>query len=297
VIAPRRFSAALVVAGVIAGTAADRPADRPPLTLGGYRVVAADFHMHTSTWSDGALTPWGLVLEARRQGLEAIAVTAHNEVGDGKVARWFSGIVGGPTVLTGQEILAPGHHVIAVGIERLVDSRLDVADEIDEVHRQDGVAIAAHPVHQFWPGFDAAAMARLDGAEIFHPVIYEREDGQRDLEQFAAGGSVAAIGSSDFHGIGRMGVCRTYVFARDNTAAAILEALRAHRTVVYGLNGKAYGDPTLIALAETHPELREIATTDATPGWLDWISRVCGLAGCLGLVVARAGAGRASRTR
>jgi hypothetical protein len=296
VITPRRLSVGFFVAGLVAGTAADRTADRPSLMLGGYRVIAADFHLHTSTWSDGALTPWGLVLEARRQGLDAIAITAHNEVAESKVGRWFSGIVGGPTVLTGQEILAPGHHVIAVGIERVVDSRLSVADEIDDVHRQGGVAIAAHPVHQFWPGFNAAAMARLDGAEICHPVIYERADGQENLERFAARGSVAAIGSSDFHGTGRMGLCRTYVFARDNTAGAILEALRAHRTVVYGLGGKAYGDPALIELTATHPELRDVASADAVPGWLDWISRVCGLIGCVGLVVTRAGAGAASRT-
>ena len=29
---------------------------------------------------------------------------------------------------------------------------------------------------------------------------------------------------------------------RDNTSPAVLEALRAHRTVVYGLEGKAYGE-------------------------------------------------------
>ena len=78
------------------------PAVRAPIDLGGYRVLAADFHIHSSTWSDGALTPWGLVLEAERQGLDAIAVTAHNEVADAKVSRWFSRLIGGPTVLVGR---------------------------------------------------------------------------------------------------------------------------------------------------------------------------------------------------
>jgi predicted metal-dependent phosphoesterase TrpH len=296
VISPRALSAGLLGLAIVAGTAADRPTTRPPLTLGGYRVIAADFHIHSSMWSDGTLTPWGLVLEAERQGLDAIGITGHNQVWDGQAARWFSRLVGGPTVLAGQEIHAWGHHVIAVGIERVVDFRASVADQIDDVHRQGGVAIAAHPERDFWPGFDAAAMARLDGAEICHPLIYQRADGQRELEEFAARVPLTAIGSSDFHGTGRMGLCRTYVFARDNSADAILDALRAHQTVVYGLNGKAYGDPALILLAEAHPELREIATTDAAPGWLDWISRVCGLAGCVGLVLARAGAAGASRS-
>ena len=279
----RRVSISLLVVACVAGWFGDRPVARPPIELGGYRVLAADLHMHSSTWSDGALTPWGLVLEAERQGLDAIAITGHNEVWDSKVGRWFSRLVGGPTVLTGQEILAPDHHVIAVGIDRVVDSHLSVAAEIDEVHRQGGVAIAAHPLMEFWPAFDAAALGRLDGAEICHPLIYRSADDQRTFEQFFARGSFAAIGSSDFHGLSRMGVCRTFVFARDTSPAAILDALRGHRTVLYGLGGQAYGDPALIALAATRPDLRESATTDAPPSSWDWISRISGVAGLLGL--------------
>lgn len=279
-----RVSTILLVVACLAGWVGDRPAARPPIELGGYRVVAADFHIHSSTWSDGALTPWGLVLEAQRQGLDAIAVTAHNEVADAKVSRWFSQLIGGPTVLVGQEILAPDHHVIAVGIDRVVDSRLSVAAEADEVHRQGGVVIAAHPLREYWPAYDAAATARLDGAEICHPLIYASAEDQRTLEAFAARGSFAAIGSSDFHGLSRLGICRTFVFARENSADAIVDAIRAHRTVVYGLEGRAYGDPSLIALAATRPELRESATTDAPPSAWDWISRIAGLAGLLGLV-------------
>jgi predicted metal-dependent phosphoesterase TrpH len=279
-----RLSIALLIVAFVAGTAADRVPARAPIVLDGYRVLAADFHTHSSMWSDGALTPFGLVLEAERQGLDVIAITGHNEVLDSEAGRWFAERVGGPTVLTGQEILAHAHHVIAVGIHRGVDWRAPVADEIDDVHRQGGVAIAAHPLRSFWPAFDEAAIARLDGAEICHPLLYGEPGAQVSLEAFAARGSFAAIGSSDFHGFGRMGLCRTFVFARDATEPPVLEALRAHRTVVYGPGGRVYGDPALVALAATRPELQERATTDAPAGWLDWISRVCGVAGLAGLV-------------
>ena len=157
----RNLSAVVLFAGIAAGTLADRPVARPPVTIGGYRVLAADFHIHSSTWSDGALTPWGLVLEAERQGLDVIGITGHNQVSDGKAARWFSRRVTGPTVIVGQEILSPGHHVIGIGTESVVDSRLSVADQVEAIHRQGGVAIAAHPLPPFWPAFDGAAMRRL----------------------------------------------------------------------------------------------------------------------------------------
>jgi hypothetical protein len=75
------------------------------------------------------------------------------------------------------------------------------------------------------------------------------------------------------------------VFARGSDAAAILEALRARRTVVYGLDGRAFGDPALAALAAGHPRLRDAATRDVTPTPLDWTSRALGALGLVGLIL------------
>ena len=282
---PCRMAAlTLLAVSIAAGTVADGPLNRDPLTIGGYHVVAADLHTHSS-WSNGSLTPWGLVLEARRQGLDAIAITGHNKVYDSRVGRWFGRLSNGPTVLTGQEIQTAASHVIALGIERVVDWRQDVSEQIDAVHGQGGVAIAAHPFESFWSGFDSDAIARLDGAEICHPTIYLRETAQAELEQFAQVAEMAAIGSSDFHGVGRLGMCRTYVFSRDSTAEAIIEALREHRTVVYGVDGVAYGEPVLVEMAARHPELRDRAVYGVPAGWMDWLSRFSGVAGLLMLVL------------
>ncbi len=139
------------------------------------------------------------------------------------------------------------------------------------------MAMAAHPQPEFWPAYDAAAMQTLDGGEICHPMIYPMPDVQRELIAFAARGRVAAIGSSDFHGIGPMGMCRTFVFARDASAQAIVDAVRAHRTVVYGLPDRPFGDPELVKLAENDTRLRQQAVPDWRGGALAWINRIAGL--------------------
>jgi hypothetical protein len=280
----RLISSVVLALAIVAGTMADRPRVNPSITLGGYRVLAADFHVHSSMWSDGALTPWGLVLEAGRQGLDAIAITGHNEVFDGQLGRRFSELVGGPIVIAGEEILAEGrYHMIAAGITRRVSFRQSAASAIDQIHQQGGIAIAAHPFPDFRAGYDDAAMQRLDGAEICHPRIYSLENGQRDLEQFSARAPVAAIGSSDFHGLGVMGLCRTYVFASSNSARAILDAVRAHRTVVFGKDGRVYGDPQLVQFAS---QLRGLAPSPASRGGtLDWFSRLSGVLGLAGLIL------------
>ena len=127
-------------------------------------------------------------------------------------------------------------------------------------------------------------MNQLDGIEICHPAIYSYADAQSTFERFAQRTRAAAIGSSDFHGLGRLGICRTFVFARDTTAEAILEAIRARRTVVYGRDGRAYGDPDLITVAAADGRLPAATRRDYSPSALDRVSQVLGLAGLAGLI-------------
>jgi predicted metal-dependent phosphoesterase TrpH len=283
---PARLAAAVVfVASLAAGTLADRPPPQRQIEIGGYRVLAVDLHTHSSMWSDGALTPWGLVLEADRQGLDAIAITGHNDVFDGRLGRAFARAVSRVVVLPGEEILSdPDYHLIAIGVRERIGFRQRAADAIDAIHRQGGVAIAAHPIREFWRAYDAAAMQRLDGAEICHPLIYGRDGAQQELEAFAARAHVAAIGSSDAHGVGPMGFCRTFVFVRDATERGILDALRARRTVVFGRGAAIYGDPALVRIAGADARLRD-AARPARAGLLDALSRIGGVLGLAGLLL------------
>ena len=86
----RTATVSLLFVAIAAGTVSDRPPANPPLVVGGYRVIAADFHVHPAIVSGGALAPWDLVLEARRQSLDAVAITPHNQVFPAKIGRWFS---------------------------------------------------------------------------------------------------------------------------------------------------------------------------------------------------------------
>jgi hypothetical protein len=232
-----------------AGTASDAPRVRPPLMLGGYRVLAADFHVHQFPLSWSTLAPWDLVLEARRQGLDVIAITGHNQVWAGQVGRWFSRLAGGPTVLAGEEIHPPRGHVLALGIDHTIDWRLPKEQAIDEIHRQGGVAVAAHPMASSWPAWSDAALRKLDAVEVAHPLGGLHPGIAREFEQFYQRAHTAAVGDSDYHGLGPVGLCRTYVFARDASESAILDALRAGRTVAQ-LGGRVYGNPALAQLVE-----------------------------------------------
>jgi len=279
----RQSAGYLIVAAIAAGTLSDRPQTRNPVNLGGYRVLAADFHVHTFPLSASTLAPWDLIFEARRQGLDAMAITGHNQTLAGRVGEWFARHTDGPIVLVGEEIHAPQYHMIAVGIRNTISWRLGAASAIDEVHRQGGVAIAAHPVEQFWPAFDADALRKLDATEVLQPAAYSSETARLQLEEFYNRRRFTAIGSSDYHGPGPLGLCRTYVFAREASAEGIVDALRDGRTVVFNGN-RAYGDPALIPVARENRRLIEPAAETSGRAFGAVLSRVCGVLGLLLLI-------------
>jgi hypothetical protein len=188
-------------------------------------------------------------------------------------------------VFVGEELPEIPHHVIAVGIHTTIDSALPIGEQIDEIHRQGGIAIAAHPGKGYWPGFEPV-MDRLDGTEVCHPATFDYPQFRPELEEFNKRAGVAAIGSSDFHGPGRLGMCRTFVFVREASAAGILAAIRAKRTVVYGRDAQVYGDAELIRIAEADGRLRTMASTDYPMSLLDRLSQILGIAGFALLVIA-----------
>jgi hypothetical protein len=149
-------------------------------------------------------------------------VTPHNHVWVAKVGAWFSRMIGGPMVLVGEEIASPRYHLLAVGITETIPPGQPASSAIDEIHRQGGIAIAAHTYEPFWRAYDVDALPKLDGAEVVRPESQHDETLASQLRQFFAKSTMAAVGASDYHGIGPLGYSRTYIFARSRTEEAVL---------------------------------------------------------------------------
>jgi hypothetical protein len=245
----------------------------------GYQILAADFHNHSFPGDWATLAPWDVIFEARRENLDVIALTSHNHVWAGQLGHWMAHFIGAPLVIEGEEIVgpAPHYHLLAIGIHSTIDWRKSAADAIDEIHRQGGVAIAAHPVGAFSLGYDSAAMMQLDGAEVLHPMVYQIDRWAAELRDFYSSGTYAAIGDSDYRGLGQAGICRTFIFVRGRSERGVLDAIRERHTVVYG-QGRYYGDPKLIELAKQ----RQLSL-DAEGPFVNRFSAFRRIAGGLGL--------------
>ena len=251
------------IIAVAVGTATDPVAIREIPRADGYYVVSGDFHVHTF-FGDGALAPWEIRREAERRGLDVIAITNHNHRVAARIGARLSGP--GALLIPGQEITAPLFHMIGVGLTDTVNWRLTASNAVRAVHDQGGIAIAAHPVPTSWRA-EADADAVLDGAEAASLTPNTRIADQ--LQRFyrrvrARNADVAPIGSSDFHFRQPLGKCRTYVFASEPTRPAILEAIRAGRTVAVDPVGGLTGDGALV----THVQRIRALEPSRTPGVL-----------------------------
>jgi hypothetical protein len=285
-------ASSLFAAGVIGGLAFDDAPPRGEVRRAGYRVLEGDFHTHTG-WSDGSLSPLGIVRQANRRGLDVVALTEHNTVLPSQAARIYSRAFGGPLVITGEEVTTARFHVIALGIESTISPNQALDGVIADIHAQHGIALA----HRQEIGPVVAHRMcgeRFDGAEVMHPVAYSErgewrwEDMVTFYEQSKA--PLTAIGSSDYHWMSVLGICRTLVFVREPTSeAAVLEALREHRTVTFDRDGKAYGDSALIEALRVDPyapRTSDYAYRGAGPA--DRVLRTIGWIGLAGMLLFRA---------
>src|SRR5262249_29184274 len=134
----------------------------------------------------------------------------------------------------------------------------------------------------------------IDAAEVVHPLVFQSgRDGWRWSEMrkyyedsIAEGHRLTAIGSSDYHFGSPLGVVRTLVFARGDGATAVMDALRAGRTVTFDPDGNAYGDPALVAALAADPYTpRAPDYAYAGGGVLDWITRAAAWIGLAGLLI------------
>ena len=245
--ATRWLFTAVVVAGAALGSLVDTDRAAAPAFAGGYRVIAADFHVHAFP-GDGALPPWELAREASRRGLHAVVISNHNQTLAARLARNL------PLVIPAQEVTTPRFHLVAAGIRETIDWRLPEDEMVRAIHAQGGVVLAAHPVKGSWRGSDAL-LAAVDGIEVAHPLTDSLETGRAELDALFARArrvnpDAAPIGSSDFHMVAPLGACRTYVFAESVTTRGVLDAIRAGRTVAEDQHGARYGDAALVALLD-----------------------------------------------
>ena len=199
-------------------------------------MLSVELHTHSELSYDGR-DPVELLLEqAEAVGLDALAVTDHDEIDASLEAAALAeeyGLIGIP----GMEVSSAVGHVLALGVEELVPAGLSYDETLELIHEQDGIAVVPHPFqksrHGVAPHVTDEQLASADAIEVYNSRLFTGR-ANRQAERFARHYELPMTAGSDAHIAEMVGQAVTEVDAHYNSAEGILDAVQDGRTTVVG---------------------------------------------------------------
>jgi glycosyltransferase involved in cell wall biosynthesis len=138
--------------------------------------IHCDLHMHTDHSPDCA-TPAALLLEtAKERGLDAIAITDHNEISGALEAQEIASRIGGIKVIVAEEVkTAHEGEVIGLFLTERIERGMSMAETIAEIRRQGGLVYVPHPFDRLHsvPDYEnlLEVVEEIDILEVFNPRV------------------------------------------------------------------------------------------------------------------------------
>ncbi|GAB6878042.1 PHP domain-containing protein [Halorubrum gandharaense] len=199
-------------------------------------MLSVELHTHSELSHDGR-DPVDLLLEqAAAIGLDALAVTDHDEI-DASIEAAEKAPDYGLVGIVGMEVTCAAGHVLAFGIDELVEPGLPFDETLDRIHEQGGIAVVPHPFQKTRHGVAAhvtdEALASADAIEVYNSRLFTGR-ANRQAEKFAVKNGLPMTAGSDAHISEMIGQAVTEVGADERSADAILEAIADGRTSVIG---------------------------------------------------------------
>lgn len=199
-------------------------------------MLSVELHCHSALSYDGR-DPVDLLLEqAAAVGLDALAVTDHDEIDASLSAVDLApeyGLVGIP----GIEITSAAGHVLGLGISEAVPPGLPFTETVERIRDLGGLAVVPHPFQRSRHGVAAhvsrAELADVDAIEVYNSRLLTGL-ANRWAEQFAERNGLPMTAGSDAHISEMVGQAVTRVDADEPTADGVLRAIRRGDTTVLG---------------------------------------------------------------
>lgn len=191
-----------------------------------------DLHLHTSRHSpDSVMDPFAMLERARKIGLDGVVITEHDWLWTGDELDELRAAAPDLIVLAGIEVSAEEGHFLVYGVNDpfAVSKGIGVATLCQEVHRQGGAVVAAHPFRWGQPFEDILHDERpdLDGLEL---MTSNMDNSCRRLAaEIHRRHPLAGMGSSDAHRVETLGCCFTEFAGRIQDIHDLVDGIRARR--------------------------------------------------------------------
>ena len=199
-------------------------------------MLSVELHCHSEESYDGRDSVDLLLERAAAAGLDAIAVTDHDEI-----TASLEAVERAPLYdllgIPGIEISTAAGHVLALGIEERIPPALTFADTLARIRDAGGLAVVPHPFQELRHGVLAEIsrdeLASADAIEVYNSRLFTGR-ANRQARRFARERDLPMTAGSDAHIAEMVGQAVTTVDPPEVSVSAILEEVRTGNTAVEG---------------------------------------------------------------
>lgn len=171
----------------------------------------ADTHLHTQysgfsrlgvmKFPESVCSPATQVEMGRKNGMDVIAITDHDETTAGFIAQEYAKQYDDIEVIVGEEVTTADGEVIGLFLNERVPDNLPVEETIDIIRSQGGLVIAPHPFSYHVFGLKEKILTLdIDGFETInggHPDSYSNKFAKMVMDKYP--GRWAEMSGSDAH--------------------------------------------------------------------------------------------------
>lgn len=191
--------------------------------------VVVDLHVHTNYSSDSLITPKELIFYAKKNGLNAVAITDHNIIeGALKIAKETDFLV-----IPGMEVSSADGHIVALNLETLIPRGLTAQETVDRLHDAGGLAVACHPYAMFKGSLNKRVTSKFDAIETINASAFPFNYSRRKATEVAEKLGLPTVGGTDAHYGPAIGCGYTVIDAEPNLEA-IAKAIINKKCTAYG---------------------------------------------------------------
>jgi hypothetical protein len=199
-----------------------------------------DLHVHSSASFDSLASPESVVRTAASRGLTHLAITDHDTIDGALAARAYAAREGIEiTILVGQEVQTSDGDLIAVFLDRPIETGLSPAEAIAAIREQGGLVGIPHPFDRFRGsllaggeaegtgdahGGPAAIAPLVDWVEVHNARIMVGRGNEQAMD-FAREHELPGVAVSDSHATLEIGVAYSVIDGDPSTPDGLLAAL------------------------------------------------------------------------
>jgi predicted metal-dependent phosphoesterase TrpH len=183
--------------------------------------IKADLHVHTTYSKDSMITPKDLIYYAKKRGLNAVAVTDHNQLdGAYKIAKETDFLI-----IPGMEVSSSDGHIVALNVRELIPRGFSATETVELIHKAGGVAIACHPYVYFKGCLREKVCSTFDAIEVINARAFPFTNSVKKAEASAKKFGLSRVAGTDAHYGPQIGYGYTVIEVAESNVEAIAKAI------------------------------------------------------------------------